>query len=214
MADSWEFHGAFMALSCHFLGTFSFGHVWICHESAMKVPWKCHESAKPRWNLHVRFMSICVCLFLSLCRQCFFWCYFHRWFLRFRLINFFWGFLWSKYRVIRNTQTTNPNPQPVVIWIPSSASTPQVGFMYRTTSPTPEERFKSQGRGRIKPEARCSGVPLGSSARFWDGCRLWEINSRVWKSKRIEEISDFHDLPWIFATKLDCQLVYSNSWCL
>ena len=50
--------------------------------------------------------------------------------------------------------------------VSSSASTLQVGFMYRTTSPTPEERLKSQGRGRMKPEARCSGVPLGSSARF------------------------------------------------
>ena len=61
MALSWRFHGTFLALSP--LGMFGF---------AMKVPWKYHESAKPRWNLHVRFMSICVCLFLSVCRQCFF----------------------------------------------------------------------------------------------------------------------------------------------
>ena len=38
MADSWHFHGTFTALSWHFPGTFPFGHVWICHESAMKVP--------------------------------------------------------------------------------------------------------------------------------------------------------------------------------
>ena len=65
MALSWRFYGAFLALSWHFplLGMFGF---------AMKVPWKCHESSKSRWNLHVRFMSICVCLFLSICRQCFF----------------------------------------------------------------------------------------------------------------------------------------------
>ena len=38
MALSWQIHGAFMALSWHFTGTFPFGHVWICHENAMKVP--------------------------------------------------------------------------------------------------------------------------------------------------------------------------------
>ena len=37
-------------------------------------------------------------------------------------------------------------------------------------------------------EVPCSGVPLGSLAGFWDGCRLCEINSRVWRSKRTEEI--------------------------
>ena len=76
MALACQIHGTFMALLWRFPGTFlalsPFGHVWICHESAMKVPWKCHESSKSRWNLHVRFMSICVCLFLSICRQCFF----------------------------------------------------------------------------------------------------------------------------------------------
>ena len=38
MSDSWQIHGTFMALSWHFPGTFPFGHVWICHENAMKVP--------------------------------------------------------------------------------------------------------------------------------------------------------------------------------
>ena len=38
MADSWQIHGTFMAFSWHFPGTFPFGHVWICHENAMKVP--------------------------------------------------------------------------------------------------------------------------------------------------------------------------------
>ena len=114
MADSWQIHGTFLALSWH-----CSWHFPACLD--LKVPWKCHESAKPRWNLHVRFMSICVCLFVSvyLCvylSSVFFWCYFHWWFFRFRLINFFWGFLWSKYRVIRNTQTTNPNQQLTVDW--------------------------------------------------------------------------------------------------
>ena len=35
-------------------------------------------------------------------------------------INCFFGFIWSKYRVIRNTQTTNPNPQLVLCWLASS----------------------------------------------------------------------------------------------
>ena len=112
MALAWQIHGTFMALSWHFPGTFLALSPLGMFGFAMKVPWKCHESAKPRWNLHVRFMSICVCLFLSVCRQCFFDVIF----LRFRLINFFWGFLWSKYRLIRNTQTTNPNPQLVFSW--------------------------------------------------------------------------------------------------
>ena len=33
-----------------------------------------------------------------------------------KLINFFFGLIWSKYRVIRNTQTTNPNQQLTVGW--------------------------------------------------------------------------------------------------
>ena len=116
MALSWHFHGAFMALSWHFPGTFLALSPLGMFGFAMKLPWKCHEFAKPRWNLNVRF-----CLFLSVyfflfVVSVFFWCYFHWWFLGFRLINFFCGFLWSKYRVIRNTQTTNPNPQLVFSW--------------------------------------------------------------------------------------------------
>ena len=75
MALAWRFHGTFLALSWHF-------PFWAC----LDLPWKCHESAKPRWNLHVRFMSICVCLFLSVCRQCFFDVIF---------IDGFWGSGWS-----------------------------------------------------------------------------------------------------------------------
>ena len=109
MADSWHFHGAFMALSWHF-------SLWAC----LDLPWKCRESAMNLPNLDETYMSDS-CLFVSVyfCLfvvSVFFWCYFYWWFLRFRLINFFWGFLWSKYRVIRNTQTTNPNPQLVFSW--------------------------------------------------------------------------------------------------
>ena len=79
--------------------------------------------------------------------------------------------------------------------------------MCTTTSNTWAEAWKFQIRPRIL-EVPCSGVPLGSLAPFWKSCRLWEMNSRVWKSKRVEEISrDFHDLPSMFAIKLDCQLV-------
>ena len=35
-----QFHDTFTADSWYFPGTFPFGHVWICHESDMKVPWK------------------------------------------------------------------------------------------------------------------------------------------------------------------------------
>ena len=51
-------------------------------------------------------------------------------------------------------------------------------------------------------EVPCSGVPLGSLAGFWDGCRLWEINSVVWKSKRIEEISGFHNFHHCWRQRL------------
>ena len=59
------------------------------------------------------------------------------------------------------------------------------------------------------------GAMLRSSSWVFGGIlrwkRLWEINSRVWKSKRIEEISiDFHNLPSIFATKLVYQLIGSS----
>ncbi len=40
--------------------------------------------------------------------------FFHWWF--FRLNKVFVFFLWSKYRVMRNTQTTNPNQQLSVTW--------------------------------------------------------------------------------------------------
>ena len=53
----------------------------------------------------------------------------------------------------------------VAIWIPRSASAPQVGFMSRTTSPILEEKLKFQGRRRTV-EVPCSGVSLESLAGF------------------------------------------------
>ena len=54
----------------------------------------------------------------------------------------------------------------VAVWIPSSASTPQVGFMCSKASPIREERLKFQIRRRGRMEVLCSGVPLGSLAGF------------------------------------------------
>ena len=103
-----------------------------------------------------------------------------------------------------------PSAVSVGIWIPSSASTPQVGFMWSTTSLTREETSTFQIH-RPSMEVPCSGVPLGSLEGFWDGRRLWEINSRVWKSQRIEE-KRYHDLPSMFETELDFN--WFTSWCL
>ena len=50
----------------------------------------------------------------------------------------------------------------VAIWIPSSVSTPQVGFMCITTSLIREARLKFQIPGRRRMEVPCSGVPVGS----------------------------------------------------
>ena len=79
----------------------------------------------------------------------------------------------------------SPSAVSVGIWIPSSASTPQVGFMSMTTSSTPEEILKFQIRPR-NVEVPCSGVPVVSLAGSWDGCGLWEINSRVWNWKELK----------------------------
>ena len=83
---------------------------------------------------------------------------------------------------------SSPSAFSVKIWIPSSASTPQVRLMCTTTS-TIRERFKSQNQRQGHAEVPFSGVPLGSLAGFWDGRRLWEINSVVWNTRSIEEIS-------------------------
>ena len=67
--------------------------------------------------------------------------------------------------------------------------TPQVGFSWITTSSTWEEILKFQGRRRRRMEVPCSGFPLGSLARFWDGCRLWKINFRVWNGKDLKRLT-------------------------
>ena len=48
----------------------------------------------------------------------------------------------------------------VAIWLPSSASTPQVGFVSIKPSPTREGKLRSQGRRRTAQEVPCSGVLL------------------------------------------------------
>ena len=53
----------------------------------------------------------------------------------------------------------------VAIWIHSSASVPQVGFMSTTTLPIQEETCLFQSRLR-STEVPCSGVPQGSLAQF------------------------------------------------
>ena len=117
MADSWRFHGTFLALSRHF-------SLWVC----LDLPWKCHGSAINLPNLDETFMSdsrqfvsVYFCLFvlsvfLMLSSLMVF---------EVQVDQFFWGFLWSKYRAIRNTQTTNRNPQLVFSW-PKKPITPLV----------------------------------------------------------------------------------------
>ena len=61
---------------------------------------------------------------------------------------------------------SSPRAVAVAIWIPSSSSAPQVGFMSVTTSSNWKERSIFSIRGRIKLEVPCSGVRLGSLAGF------------------------------------------------
>ena len=117
MALSWRFHGTFLALSRHF-------SLWVC----LDLPWKCHGSAINLPNLDETTCQIHVNLCLSISvylSSVFSWCYLHWWFFEVQVDQFFWGFLWSKYRVIRNTQTTNRNPQLVFSW-PKKPITPLV----------------------------------------------------------------------------------------
>ena len=117
--DLCRFYGTFMALSFMVLswcfpGTFPFGHfghVWICHKNTIKVPWICQTNMKPTCQIHIYLcLSISVCLssifFLMLFSLIIFW--------KFRLIIFFYNFLWSKYRIIRNIKILYPNPQLVI----------------------------------------------------------------------------------------------------
>ena len=67
--------------------------------------------------------------------------------------------------------------------------------MWTTTSLTREETSKFQIHRRRTVEVWCSGVPVGSLAGFWDGRRLWEINSVVWNRKELK-ISIICDRAW------------------
>ena len=69
------------------------------------------------------------------------------------------------------------------IWIPSSVSTPQVGFVSSKASPTLAERFKFQIRRR-SVEVPCSGVPFGSLARF--GMAVGSLGSTLGSENRKE----------------------------
>ena len=65
MTLSWQIHGTFLVLSPLAMFGFAMKVTWKCRESDMgKVPWKRHESARPTWNLHVRFIADS-CRFLS-----------------------------------------------------------------------------------------------------------------------------------------------------
>ena len=100
--------------------------MWKCHETAMKVTWIWHDfdflglKETETVQAHVRFMAlypknyfqIVMAVLSCLCLP----------FLIFSLVIFqiyqsFCVFLWSIYRVIRNTQTTNPNPQLSLTWL-------------------------------------------------------------------------------------------------
>ena len=76
----------------------------------------------------------------------------------------------------------SPSTVSVGIWIPSSVSTPQVGFVWQRASPI-QERSKSQGRRRPL-EVWCSGVPLGSLAGF--EMALGSVRSTPWSENRKE----------------------------
>ena len=125
---------------------------WNCWGSmlgvAVKVPWKCHESAMNHestvpWQIHGTFnqtelqtvqvhgmfmafypqnyfkivMSVLSCVCLS----------FYLIFIAdLEFVKVFVFFLWSKYRVIRNTQTTKPNPQLVVTWYRAKKTTSRI----------------------------------------------------------------------------------------
>ena len=54
----------------------------------------------------------------------------------------------------------------VAIWIASSASMAQVGFMSMTTSSAPEETCLFQDRQQGTMEVLCAGVPFGSLVGF------------------------------------------------
>ena len=103
---------------------------------------------------------------------------------------------------------SSPSVASVGIWKPSSASTPQVGFMCSKASLIREERSKSQGRRRIGGEVLCSGVPLGSLAGFWD--ERGSVRSTPWSE--IEKTwRDFHNFHQCWRQSLAAN--WFKSWC-
>ena len=101
----------------------------------------------------------------------------------------------------------------VGICLPSSASTPQVGFVSITTSPIRKERLESQGRRRRKREVPCSGVHCG----VWHDFEMAVGSVRSAPGSEIERIRrDFHRLPRFAMNvfdKLDRRLVQVLMFC-
>ena len=107
---------------------------------AVKVPWKCHGSAiadswyfQPNiapnnfmpfsWHFHGTFLD-----FFQNCHNWFYHLYvclfvlilFSLMVFAVQVDHFFAFFLWSKFRLTRNTQTTKPNPQLMLCWLTES----------------------------------------------------------------------------------------------
>ena len=99
----------------------------------------------------------------------------------------------------------------VAIWIPSSASTPQVGFsVYVKTS--------SNSRGKIEISASSAkyngGAMLRSSSGVFGTILRWLVGSGR-STLGSENRKELKRLPSIVATKLDCQLMFVYSpFCL
>ncbi len=123
MADSWHFpskspncwnppyhiHLRFLSLSCHFHGAFMAAPKKSARNTFIPFPWR--FLWKLVRNSHISYLWLSVCL-SSVCFF-FFWYFFID---GFQVDQSFLFFLWSKYRVIRNTQTNNPNQQLSLSW--------------------------------------------------------------------------------------------------
>ena len=113
---------------------------WGCRQSAMKVPWLCHSrfmadswyfqpNIAPNnfmpfsWHFHGTFLD-----FFQNCHNWFYHLYvclfvlilFSLMVFAVQVDHFFAFFLWSKFRLTRNTQTTKPNPQLMLCWLTES----------------------------------------------------------------------------------------------
>ena len=135
---SWQIHGTFMALSFKNSKIVEIHHIifisYSCrfHAIFMALSWHFQPNRAPNsfmpfswhfsWNLfqngYIWLYHVCVCVYLSSVFLFFFWYFFIDGFSGWS--KFFLFFLWSKYRVIRNTQTNNPNQQLSLSWLKNS----------------------------------------------------------------------------------------------